>query len=382
MSEKCNKCNCINCGKINKYAFLILIEAGLNIGLNLVIMESKSSYYPIIFPGIAQIVMSLGSVLSFILIIIYKIRNKRKNNTINMLLVRKDTTNERSWKKKILWLLLVPLFNSIFIFIDGFIANNGVSFLNIYAFYFIYLSLFSNLLLKIKLYKHHYVCIIIIIILDLVNNMIYKVSIIQPFPASKFSYLPIIFSLLFYCLLLVYYKYLMITKYITTYEILFFEGSFSFVLLTITFIILLKIEYAPYFWAYYENIDRKEIIVLIIIAFIGFIFGLLKLIIIDIYSPFHILLTDLIPRNLSTIFLPTDTVTYITTITFTVIYVFILSIFVEFIELNFLGLSTMTKRNIENRARLESMEDDINDMTIEKKLSFDGYEVELEMKNE
>ena len=42
----------------------------------------------------------------------------------------------------------------------------------------------------------------------------------------------------------------------------------------------------------------------------------------------------------------------------------------------------MTKRNIENRARLESMEDDINDMTIEKKLSFDGYEVELEMKNE
>ena len=172
MPEKCNKCNCINCGKINKYAFLILIEAGLNIGLNLVIMESKSSYYPIIFPGIAQIVMSLGSALSFIFIIIYHIRNKRKNNTINMLLVRKDTTNERSWKKKILWLLLVPLFNSIFIFIDGFIANNGVSFLNIYAFYFIYLSLFSKLLLKNKLYKHHYACIIIIIILDLVNNMI------------------------------------------------------------------------------------------------------------------------------------------------------------------------------------------------------------------
>ena len=380
MSRKC--CKIINCGKINKYAFLLLLAAGLNIGATFTLMESKSSYYPIIFPSIYQIVMSLGSVLSFILIIIYKIRNKRKNNTINMLLNKKNNSNERSWKKKILWVLLVPIFNFFFIFIDGFIANNGVNFNNIYAFYFLFLTLFSNLLLKNKLYKHHYVCIIIIIILDLVNNMIYKVSIIQPFPASKFSYLPIIFSLLFYCLLLVYYKYLMITKYITTYEILFFEGSFSFVLLTITFIILLKIEYAPYFWAYYENIDKKEIIVLIIIVFIGFIFGLLKLIIIDIYSHFHILLTDLIPRNLSTIFLPTDTVTYITTITFTVIYVFILSIFVEFIELNFLGLSTMTKRNIENRARLESMEDDINDMTIEKKLSFDGYEVELENKNE
>ena len=340
MPEKCNKCNCINCGKINKYAFLILIEAGLNIGATFTLMESKSSYYPIIFPSIYQIVMSLGSVLSFILIIIYKIRNKRKNNTINMLLNKKNNSNERSWKKKILWVLLVPIFNFFFIFIDGFIANNGVNFNNIYAFYFLFLTLFSNLLLKNKLYKHHYVCIIIIIILDLVNNMIYKVSIIQPFPASKFSYLPIIFCLLFYCLLLVYYKYLMITKYIKTYEILFFEGLFTSVLLIIAFIILIKTGNVKYFWTYYENIDKKEIIVLIILAFIGFIFGLLKLIIIDIYSPFHILLTDLIPRNLSTIFLPTDTVTYITTITFTVIYVFILSIFVEFIELNFLGLST------------------------------------------
>ena len=110
---------------------------------------------------------------------------------------------------------------------------------------------------------------IIIIILDLVNNMIYKVSIIQSFPASKFSYLPIIFSLLFYCLLLVYYKYLMITKYITTYEILFFEGSFSFVLLTIIFIILIKTGNVQYFWAYYETIDKKEIIVLIILALVG-----------------------------------------------------------------------------------------------------------------
>ena len=39
-------------------------------------------------------------------------------------------------------------------------------------------------------------------------------------------------------------------------------------------------------------------------------------------------------------------------------------IFVEFIELNFLGLSEMTKRNIEIRAKLESQEDDINDLSV------------------
>ena len=161
MPEKC--CKIINCGKINKYAFLLLLTAGINIGSTFALIESKSFYYPIVYPAIAQIVMSLGSTLSFIFIIIYKIRNKRKNNTINMLLNKKNNSNERSWKKKILWVLLVPIFNFFFIFIDGFIANNGVNFNNIYAFYFLFLTLFSNLLLKNILYKHHYVCIIIII---------------------------------------------------------------------------------------------------------------------------------------------------------------------------------------------------------------------------
>ena len=67
-------------------------------------------------------------------------------------------------------------------------------------------------------------------------------------------------------------------------------------------------------------------------------------------------------------------------ITFSIIDAFVILIFVELIELNFLGLSTMTKRNIELRARHDSMEGDINDIIIEKKIDLGEYE--LELKNE
>ena len=381
MPDKCKKCNFINCGKINKYALLMLVEAGLNISLSFVIFESKTIYYPVIYPVLIQIIGSLGSTLSFILIIIYHIRNKRKNNKINQHLIKKDDKIERSWKKKILWILLVPIFTYITIFLDCFIAINGVNYQFLFGFYFVFLTLFSKLLLKNKPHKHHYLCIIIMIILDLLYNAINGVPSINQLAANELSYLPIVICTLFYGLLLVYYKYLMFIKYIKTYEVLFFEGLFLSVLFIITFIILIKTGYVQYFWLYYENIDKKEIIILISFGLICFLIGLFKLIIIDIFSPFHILLTELIPKNLANILVPTDTATYITTISFTVVDIFILFIFVEFIELNFVGLSEMTKRNIEKRARLESLEDDINDITIKKKITLDEYDLELEFKN-
>ena len=52
------------------------------------------------------------------------------------------------------------------------------SYINSFAFYFIFLTFFSNLLLKNKIYKHHYISIIIIIALDILNNIMDGESII------------------------------------------------------------------------------------------------------------------------------------------------------------------------------------------------------------
>ena len=55
-------------------------------------------------------------------------------------------------------------------------------------------------------------------------------------------------------------------------------------------------------------------------------------------------------------------------------------VFIEFIQLNFLGLSKMTKKNIDLRAKNETMEYDINDIIIDDEITLDGYKFELSNK--
>ena len=77
---------------------------------------------------------------------------------------------------------------------------------------------------------------------------------------------------------------------------------------------------------------------------------------------------------------------------FLVLCLFMSLIFIEIIQLNFCGLSTMTKKNIEERARIDSMLNDENDNDEdikennkkeksenidEKRISIKGYSVEL-----
>ena len=184
--------------------------------------------------------------------------------------------------------------------------------LNSFAFYFIFLTFFSNNLLKNKLYKHHYISIIIIIVLDLLNNIIAGDSIIEENKRYQgygiyiryFSFLIIIIYILLYSLKIVLYKYYMLIKYIQPYEILFFEGLFLSVLLIITVILYTNTDiynsaYTYFnFKYYYKNLNTEEIVILVSLTLIYFIYNLLQLIIINYFSPFYILLINLIPENL------------------------------------------------------------------------------------
>ena len=84
---------------------------------------------------------------------------------------------------------------------------------------------------------------------------------------------------------------------------------------------------------------------------------------------------------------------------FTIIAIFMILVFIEIIQLNFWGLSTMTKKNIEERAKLDAvlnddegdnLEDgkednnevdngnkDINNDKVEKRITFNDYCIEL-----
>ena len=52
-------------------------------------------------------------------------------------------------------------------------------------------------------------------------------------------------------------------------------------------------------------------------------------------------------------------------------------VFIELIELNFCGLSEMTNKNIEARAKIDVLEDNDDNAIIEKAVTFDDYELEL-----
>ena len=112
---------------------------------------------------------------------------------------------------------------------------------------------------------------------------------------------------------------------------------------------------------------------------IYFIYNLLQLIIIDYFSPYHILLTNLIPEKIFYLFFDDsyETEQLIVVIVILLIYTFMILVFIEFIQLNFLGLSKMTKKNIDLRAKDESMEYDINNILIDDEITLDGYKFEL-----
>ena len=77
-----------------------------------------------------EISSSFGSCLSFILLIIYNIINKRKINKNNLALLKINNTNELNWKKKILLILLISI-----------IAYSSIM-LNFYIWFLFYISYF------------------------------------------------------------------------------------------------------------------------------------------------------------------------------------------------------------------------------------------------
>ena len=143
MSYNCKKCNYINFGKINKYMFLVLLNALLYFILSITGDHSKFYSEKNLHPIIYNISSSLGSSLSFILYIIYNIRNKTKINIINNLPTNQNNINQINLKTKLLWILLVTIISFIYHLIESIMWFNLDSYLNIWAFYITFLSLFS-----------------------------------------------------------------------------------------------------------------------------------------------------------------------------------------------------------------------------------------------
>ena len=134
------------------------------------------------------------------------------------------------------------------------------------------------------------------------------------------------------------------------------------------------------FWDFIDQIDKKEILLIIAITVVQFLLYSIEMVIIDMFSPFHILLINII-REYILYF-----VYFEPALIFEPIYVcvgicfsiFMILVFIEVVELNFCGLSYMTKKNIEIRAQLDAIMEDTDDGSNKnKKINIQGYIVDI-----
>ena len=129
--------------------------------------------------------------------------------------------------------------------------------------------------------------------------------------------------------------------------------------------------------------NRKEIAIIISMIILHFLYMIILYKIIEIFSPFYIFISVLLSEY--TVFFVNinklSTEQIISGIILMVFCSFMILIFVEIIELNFWGLSTMTKKNIELRARIDSMITNDNDINQDINGDNDDEETFIDLKD-
>ena len=384
------KCNFISFGKTNKSILLVFVGALLYFALTFTEGESKffaeENFHPVIY----NITYNLGLCLSFLLYIIYNIRNKnqtnRNNTKINLVLAEGKESlmtstlhevKQITTKEKYLLILLVSIIDFIASIFESIYWINVDNYINTWAINMIFLTLFSHCILRMKLYKHHFLCIITNIIIGILFNILSGRLSIDSIKKYYHFYLVSIFTMGLYSLTYVLEKYYMLIKYIKSYEILFLEGIIELFLSIITLIITTNIGHIDNFWDYWENLDANEIIIFFGLTLIYFLDYTLILFVLDIFTPFHVFLISIISEIILFFYKINEMKIIIAFLSIILIILdtFMILVFIELLELNFCDLSKMTVKNIELRAHIDSLNDD---KIIDKEITLGGdYELEI-----
>ena len=358
----------IGFGKINKN-IIPLILGSVFYFLNRLL----SAYNSDIFSKnmiITNIFIALANTLIIIPFIVYKILNKKcdinnnKGNRNNNIPEKEkvDETKKSKYiysgdaienaKRKYLFILL----NGLIFFINCNLFLYIISVKsNIWTIYIAFTSLFYYLILKSKLYLHHYlsICLILIfsIIIDLVMGNL-KFDFSSQLAKVFLSLLRVLSLSLFFVLV----KYTMEKKYVSPYIL----GMFIGLIILVLFIIFAILDH--YFFhlnenylEYFKNFNTKEL--LVILGLMSTQLGIYTcLLFIDKNdSPCHIFIVFTFGQFSYIIFnLKNMSGGIIAVIIIFLILIFFFSlVFNEIIELRFLGLAYNTKRNITERSEIE-----------------------------
>ena len=171
-------------------------------------------------------------------------------------------------------------------------------------------------------------------------------------------------------------KYIMEIKYVSVYEMCFYNGIINLILLGIFSIIdyyYFKIDNLE---EYFNNFNSKELIVILGVMITQFGLNLSILFTIKNNSPCHVFIIFVFGRLAYYINFSGYSIIVIICLIF---ILFLSLIFNEIIEINCFGLSHNTKRNITERSEIESEEDflSIKNETIDESTEKDEDSIEL-----
>ena len=355
---------CISLGIINKNMIPILISCIFSF-LNKLLFTYKNTilFSHLIVTSIFGIAAKFLSIIPFIIVTIRTKKSdeslKRKEFSEKNKFIYKDIKEEISkgkWKYFLLSGIIYFISSMILIFTFSLKTN-------LYIMDILVTGIFSQIILKIKLYRHHWLSIILIILtgltLDLVTQNIqndiknnWKSILLRIVRQIIFSFHDII------------NKYAMDKKFCSVYEISFYTSLILAVLYGIFIIFDIHFFHLDNYKDYFDNFNGKELLVLLgyitnqFILYIGVLFTNKN------NTPCHIFIIRIFGQLAQYIDFSIKSIPVFVCLIF---ILFVSLIFNEIIECNFCGLSYNTRKNImlranensdlEKNATIESKED-------------------------
>ena len=243
---------------------------------------------------------------------------------------------------------------------------------NTWIFEILFILLFYQLAFKTKLYKHHYLSIILIIITGIILDLsLGKLQ--NDISEYLFLYLLKLAREIIYSSIEVMNKYLMEIKFCSVYEIIFYNGLIKLFLLGIFAIFNYYFLNLDNFKEYFDNFNHIELLVLL-----GFLFTQVGLSITILFTnknntTCHIFIVYVFGQFAYYLDFSIKSIIVLICLIF---ILFMSLVFCEIIELNCFGLSDNTKEKITERARNESR------LHENKDLNDDNSEFEIEIQLE
>ena len=357
----------IKLGSTNKKLLLPAIASVLYIILNIIDITTNMEKLHIIFDSYSR---GTSYVLIIIVPLVQKCCERKTNKDINIENKKKSKCTKKSFLHFFILYLIFILFFGVFIYLhiyktknpegtEDFQMSHYHGLCSEEAIEIIFILIVSKIILKSKLYIHHYIGLLIFIIFSFGIDILLKLSIFKPkaiFYAIYFVYL------LLDSIYITYEKYMMDKLYYSPFSVVFAVG-FLFIITPTIFVILISIygnnekfkeKYKiESFDDYFKAHDYKKIIIHVVyLTCFRYVLNILKILTIYYFTPNHIYTTYIVIKLVDYLIKKEDPIRFFSIILF--IFQFLgLLIYLEIIELNFLKLNKNTIRNIKEREIIE-----------------------------